>query len=136
MKKLLELKKKHHFKFKESTGFNKHILKFGSAGFKTDRSKCIPLKQEDLLKLLILKNLKKTYQKKWKIFFYLGYPYNKTNLPLESRMGKGKGEINYSFNYYRAGSMLFELKGVGFTNLKSLRLQLNKKNIIKLKLIS
>lgn len=64
MKKLLELKKKHHFKFKESLGFNKHILKFGSEGFKINQSKCISSKQEDFLKLTILKNLKKTSQKK------------------------------------------------------------------------
>ena len=50
-------------------------------------------------------------------------------------MGKGKGEIIYSFSYYRIGFILFELKGVNFTNAKNLELQLNKKNIAKLKLI-
>ena len=53
---------------------------------------------------------KKVANKKFKILFYSKCNYNQTKLPLESRMGKGKGEVFTSFGYYKAGSLFFEIK--------------------------
>lgn len=127
--------KKHHFKFKNKFKYSKHILKYGTIGFKIIQKKKLSNKQEEFLKLIILKILKKITQKKVKIIFFSNYFYNQTKLPLESRMGKGKGEICYSFSCYHIGYILFELKGLKIIEAINLKNQLNKKNILKFSLI-
>lgn len=129
-------RKKHHFKFKSKLAWAKHTLKSGSLGFKVIKSVCVIDKQEDFLKLLIAKTLKKITNDKGKILFYSNQFYNKTQLPLESRMGKGKGEIICSFSYYKAGFILFELKGFNLIDALKLKTYLNNKKIIKFSLIS
>lgn len=128
--------KKHHFKFRNKFSYSKHITKFSNLGFKVIQTKIISNKQEDFLKLLIIKILKKASHKKIKVLFYSNCFYNQTKLPLESRMGKGKGEICYSFGYYKVGYILFELKGSKVSEAINLKKQLNKKNILKLSLIN
>lgn len=128
--------KKHHFKFQKKLNYSKHILKNGTIGFKIVKEKKISSKQEELLKLLIIKSLKNITQGKGKVFFYCSNFFNQTKLPLESRMGKGKGEILYSFSYYKIGYILFELKGFTYSEAMILKHKLNKKNILKFSLIN
>nr|YP_011017752.1 ribosomal protein L16 [Polysiphonia morrowii]WQF69598.1 ribosomal protein L16 [Polysiphonia morrowii] len=128
-------RKKHHFKFKNKLTWTKHTLKYGSLGFKIIKCICIIDKQEEFLKLLIIKTLKKITNSKGKILFYSNQFYNKTKLPLESRMGKGKGEIICSFSYYKTGFILFELKGFDLIDALKLKTYLNNKKIIKFSLI-
>nr|YP_010619960.1 Ribosomal protein L16 [Xiphosiphonia pinnulata]WAX03973.1 Ribosomal protein L16 [Xiphosiphonia pinnulata] len=129
------IQKKNHFKFKRLLTFKKHILKIGAIGFKINQTCCINDSQESLLKLIILKTIKKISLIKVKIFFNSKCFYSATKLPLESRMGKGKGEICHSFGYYKKGFILFELKTFSITKAIKLQKQLDKKKIIKLKTI-
>nr|YP_010620190.1 Ribosomal protein L16 [Dipterosiphonia australica]WAX04226.1 Ribosomal protein L16 [Dipterosiphonia australica] len=127
--------KKLHFKFKYANTFNKHILKFGKFGFKINKTICLDSTKEEFLQLFILKNLKNISLKKTKIFFSFACFYTKTKLPLESRMGKGKGEIINLFGYYKKGFILMELLQISSFNIYKLFTQLNKKKILKLSLI-
>jgi len=127
--------KKIHFKFKNSSTFQKHLLKFGTIGFKVVKSTTIFHNQEEFLNLFLLKNLKIFTTKKIKIFNSFASFYSKTKLPLESRMGKGKGEIFNSFGYYKRGYILLEFINLSFTIALKLKLNLNKKNIVKFNLI-
>jgi ribosomal protein L16/L10AE len=119
--------KKHHFKFKNKLVFNKHLLKFGSLGLKLKYSICIDNKENNLIKFLILKKIKKISNKKISIFFHYKQNFNKTKLPLESRMGKGKGEIFNSFGYYKSGSLFLEFRNFDLNDAFLLKNYLNKK---------
>ena len=127
--------KKSHFNFKNFFSYNKHILKFGIFGFKIIQTCCVLKNQESIFRLLLLKYLKIINSKKSKIFFFSNSYFTQTKLPLESRMGKGKGEIVDLFGYYRKGFILFELTEISLTNVLKLKKKLNKKNIFKLYLI-
>nr|YP_010619983.1 Ribosomal protein L16 [Tayloriella tenebrosa]WAX03996.1 Ribosomal protein L16 [Tayloriella tenebrosa] len=135
MKKNMNSRRKHHFKFYRSINFKKHILKFGTIGFKLEKTCCINDFQGNFLKFIILKNLKKISLTKTKFFLNLNYFYSATKLPLESRMGKGKGEICHFFGYYKKGFILFEIKAIKLIEAIKLQKQLNKKKIVKLKII-
>nr|YP_010620213.1 Ribosomal protein L16 [Dictyomenia sonderi]WAX04249.1 Ribosomal protein L16 [Dictyomenia sonderi] len=128
-------RKKYHFKFKRSLNSTKHILRWGTIGFKIGQTTCISDSQENFLKLLILKDLKQFSISKPKVFFYSKCFYSATKLPLESRMGKGKGEICHFFGYYEKGFILFELKKISFSEAIKLKTQLNKKENLKFKII-
>nr|QUJ09423.1 ribosomal protein L16 [Neorhodomela munita] len=131
----MQIKKKHHFKLKFFFKFKKHLLKFNSFGFKVISSKKVLNKQEIYLKLYIIKALKVMSKNKIKIWFFSNCFYNLTKLPLESRMGKGKGEIIDTFGFYKKGFILFEMKGISLTDAINLKNKLNKKNIFKFALI-
>nr|YP_010620167.1 Ribosomal protein L16 [Gredgaria maugeana]WAX04203.1 Ribosomal protein L16 [Gredgaria maugeana] len=132
-KKLLNYRKTH-FYFKNILSFKKHFLKFGIVGFKLKKSICFTNKQKDILKLFLLKFFKKIF-KKSKFFFSMNFFYSYTQLPLESRMGKGKGEILYNFGYYKKGFILFEIKSISLKEAMKLQIYLNKKKILKVNLI-
>nr|YP_010620052.1 Ribosomal protein L16 [Rhodomelopsis africana]WAX04065.1 Ribosomal protein L16 [Rhodomelopsis africana] len=135
MKKTIFSRKKYHFKFKNTLSFKKHILKFGNMGFKIKNATCLKESQEVLLKLKILKILKKIKLTKTKIFFALNSFYSATKLPLESGMGKGKGEIHYFFGYYKKGFILFELKTIPLIKAMELQKQLNKIKFLSFKIV-
>nr|YP_010944678.1 ribosomal protein L16 [Palisada intermedia]WMC20775.1 ribosomal protein L16 [Palisada intermedia] len=128
--------KKHHLKYKKHhLKYKKHLLKFSFIGFKVILFHCLTKKKIDFLKLLILKKLKGISKKKVKIWFFSNCFFNSTQLPPDSRMGKGKGEVKESFGFYKKGFILFEIKGIStFNSIKLLKF-LNNQKIIKLKLI-
>lgn len=132
---MLVSKKKHHFKFKKKIVLNQHILKFGNLGFKLKKTICVNQEQEQFIKLLILKKIKQNKSKKIKIQFYFKNSYSKTQLPLETRMGRGKGDVLYSFGYYKAGYLLFELRNLYVNDAIKLKNYLNKKTSLKFYLI-
>lgn len=127
--------RKHHFKFKKKLTLNKHLLRFGSIGLKLKYTICVDSKKENLIKFLILKKLKKISNKKISIFYYYKQNFNKTKLPLESRMGKGKGEICNSFSYYKSGSLFLEFKNLNLNDAFLLKNYLNKKTSLNFCLI-
>nr|YP_010620121.1 Ribosomal protein L16 [Melanothamnus gigas]WAX04157.1 Ribosomal protein L16 [Melanothamnus gigas] len=129
------LQKKQHFQFKHLFSYKKHILKHGNCAFKLNYTYCFTFKQEEFLKLFILKNLKQITVKKIKIFFNSHCFNSQTKLPLESRMGKGKGEIMNLFGNYKKGFILFELCEISILQARRLQTFLNKKKIARFKLI-
>lgn len=132
---MLNSKKKTHFKFKQKVSCKKHISSLGFYGFKLKNSVCIDSKYFDLLKFLILKKIKKNQNTKIKLLFCSKYNYNKTKLPMESRMGKGKGEIQSSFGYYKSGFLLFKLRNSNLNDVLILKNYLNKKTSLNFSLI-
>ena len=93
---------------------------------------CINIVSQNFIKFYILKLVKKNSNKKIKIFFYFKNDFNYTKLPLESRMGKGKGEIKNSFGYYKSGYILIEFKNFRLIDIITLKNYLNKKKFINL----
>ena len=108
------LMKKTHNKYKRIINSSKHLLKFGSLGLKNQSFLHLSKQKYFLLYNLILKNLKKLTlkNKKFKIWSPITFNKNLTKLPLESRMGKGKGSICDSSSFLKPNTILFE-----FTNL-------------------
>nr|YP_010620144.1 Ribosomal protein L16 [Herposiphonia versicolor]WAX04180.1 Ribosomal protein L16 [Herposiphonia versicolor] len=129
------IQKKTHFNFQNFFSFNKHILKFGKFGFKIKFTLCVSKNKFLIFKLFLLKNLKLLNNNKIKIFILQNFYFTKTKLPLESRMGKGKGEIVNLFGYYKKGFILFELTGISFFTALKLKKILNKKNIFQFYLV-
>lgn len=123
----LNNKQKNHFVFKKKRALKKHIFKFSLTSFKLKHSICITEKQENLLKFFILKKVKKLSNKKIKLFFYFRKQFSYTKLPLESGMGKGKGEIVSFFGFYKSGFLLIEFKNFYLNDLILLKNYLNKK---------
>nr|YP_009325878.1 ribosomal protein L16 [Choreocolax polysiphoniae]APC24870.1 ribosomal protein L16 [Choreocolax polysiphoniae] len=131
----MRTKKKYFFKYKNLFKYKKHLLKFNSIGFKIIFSKIILKKEEEYLKLYIIKIFKSEFKKKIKIWFFFNCYYNLTKLPIESRMGKGKGEIIDTFGFYKKGFILFEINNIFIYEALNLKKKLNKKNILKFKII-
>lgn len=127
--------KKHQLKYNISKKFTKHLNRFGEFGFKIILFKRISKKKEDFLKFLILKKTKEFSSKKIKLWFFSNCYFNLTQLPLESGMGKGKGEVKDLFAFYKKGFILFEMKGISFFDSIKLLNFLNNQNIIKFKLV-
>lgn len=128
--------KKHHLKYKKHhLKYKKHLLKFAFIGFKTTLFYCLSKKKEDFLKLIILRKLKIVSKKKTKIWFFSNCLFNVTQLPPDSRMGKGKGEVIESLGVYKKGFILFEIKNISVFNSIKLLKFLNNQKIIKLSLI-
>ena len=63
----MQVRKKHHFKLKKFFKFKKHLLKFNSFGFKVISSIKVLKKQEEYLKLYIIKSLKNISKNKFKV---------------------------------------------------------------------
>nr|WAX04111.1 Ribosomal protein L16 [Polysiphonia sp.] len=131
----LARQQKLHFVFFDSLTYKNHLLKNNLIGLKVRLTTCIKKKQEVFLKLLILKLLKKISLKKVKVFFNFHCFYTQTKLPLESRMGKGKGEIITLFGFYQKGYILMNFKNLSIWQAKFLQIHLNKKKIVKLQLV-
>lgn len=110
--------KKVHNKFKIKLKFKNHLLKFGKFAFKVNSNKLIKLKQLEIYKFILLQKLKKlesnTKSKVW-LLPYLNL--NLTKLPLESRMGKGKGSFYDNGVFFQSGTILFEFDNVSKFNL-------------------
>nr|YP_010620098.1 Ribosomal protein L16 [Periphykon beckeri]WAX04134.1 Ribosomal protein L16 [Periphykon beckeri] len=135
MKKKLILRKTH-FLFKPKLTKKKHMLTTTNfVGFKLMKTVCFTSKEEDYLKLTILKIFKKlTLIYRPKIFFYFHKIYSHTKLPLEARMGKGKGEITNNFGYYQKGIILFSITKLTLLEAYKFQIYFNKKNILKVKI--
>ena len=127
--------KKHYLSYKVNKQYRNHLIKSGSIGFSILSANRVSRKKENLLKLIILRKLKEFSSKKFKIWFFSNCLFNLTELPLESRMGKGKGEVRDSFAFYKKGLVLFEIKGLSFFESSELTKSLNDHNILKFKLI-
>ena len=117
--------RKHYLKYPKKRRFHKHTVRLGTVGFKVCRPKRISHQKQSLLKLIVLKKTKELIGRKLKIWFFSNCTFNLTKLPLESRMGKGKGEVKNTFAFYRPGYILFELQGVSVLEAKKLLRFLN-----------
>lgn len=128
---------KNHTIYLKQIKYSKHLIKTtGKIGFKITCFKKVTEKQQTSLKLIILKNLKELLKKKTKVWFFWQVNQVKTKLPLETRMGKGKGHIVENFGFFKPGSLLFEVSEIDFEDALILKNRINKKNILKVNTIS
>nr|BDN85874.1 ribosomal protein L16 [Microheliella maris] len=88
----------------------KTCLNFGTFGLKAMESGRITARQIEATRRVITRKTKKL-GKLW-IMIFPSVPV--TSKPAEVRMGKGKGSVDFWVAPIKAGTILFELKGVPF----------------------
>lgn len=110
--------------------FKNNILKFGSIGLKANQSGIVNLKQLESARQIITKNTKKKVKIWVKLFFNLSI----TIKPLGTRMGKGKGKINYWASRVSKGNIIFEVSGSNKKKIINSLIYCKKKLPIKTKI--
>jgi large subunit ribosomal protein L16 len=88
--------------------FKTNNLSFGNIGMKSQVSGLISARQIEAARRVIAKKIKRKGKVWVRLFPYLPV----TSKPTESRMGKGKGSVEYWAARVAAGSTLFEICGV------------------------
>nr|YP_009476675.1 ribosomal protein L16 [Storeatula sp. CCMP1868]AVM81168.1 ribosomal protein L16 [Storeatula sp. CCMP1868] len=118
-----KFKKSHQkcFRTKETTNLS---LSKGNFGLKATQNKETNAKQIESVKKFFIKKSNRTIKIWVNIFPHLP----KTKKPLEVRMGKGKGNVEYWYSFVKTGKIVFE-----FDNLnKSLKHTIQKSGVQKL----
>ena len=100
-----KIKKSKLKKFKYK---NNNKLKFGEIALKATVSGIITARQIEAARKIIVRKIKR----KGKIWICVFPNLPITSKPSESRMGKGKGSVNYWVARVRGGNTLFEICGV------------------------
>ena len=90
--------------------FKSNSLKFGTVGLKSIESGMISAKQLEAARQAISRKIKRG----GKLWLRVQPTIPITSKPLEVRMGKGKGNVNYWSARVRGGTVLFELCGINF----------------------
>ena len=108
----LQPKKSKYKKYKKGKltklNFKSNKLVFGSIGIKSLESGIISSRQIEAARQAISRRI----QRKGKLWIRIFPSYPVTKKPIEVRMGKGKGAVNYWAAKVSGGSMLFELEGI------------------------
>nr|YP_011017706.1 ribosomal protein L16 [Griffithsia okiensis]WQF69529.1 ribosomal protein L16 [Griffithsia okiensis] len=132
----MKLLLKTHNKFSNNFNQSKHLLKFGTFGIKVLENYLIEKSKLDSLHFILIRKFKNLEsKKKIKVWNYLILNYSLTKLPLESRMGKGKGAIFSSGIFLNSGNIIFEFSNINLNEALEIFFCINKKISIKLKLI-
>lgn len=88
--------------------FKANKLNFGEIGLKTEESGMINARQIEAARRAITKKTKR----KGKLWIRIFPDLPITSKPNESRMGKGKGSVDYWVARVKGGTTLFELCGI------------------------
>lgn len=88
--------------------FKSNTLKFGTIGLKTIESGLISARQLESARQAISRKVKRA----GKLWLRVQLTTSITSKPLEVRMGKGKGTVEYWSSKVKGGTVLFELCGV------------------------
>jgi len=123
--------KKFHQKCYKSRETKNLFLSKGIFGLKSLQNKELKAKQLEALKKSFLKKGGKNV----KIWLNLFPHFSKTNKPLESRMGKGKGNISFFYYFVKTGKIIFEFDGFNSHFVKIVKKNTIKKFPFKTKLI-
>ncbi len=108
-----------------------NFLFIGNFGIKSIFSGRIKDCQIESARKLLTKNIKKTDKIWFRLFTFLAV----TSKPIETRMGKGKGNIDFYCFPLKAGRILFEFQGVSLQTALKLNSGINSKLPVKTKLI-
>ena len=126
-----------HNHYNHYSAQKRHLLQFGTFGFKVMSFSRISENQIEVISWLIQKKLKKISGKNNFKFWFLIYPnLYLTKLSLEARMGKGKGPFNTYAFFIKAGTILCEFDNLSLSEIKKVFKFINKKFPGKLKLIN
>ena len=90
--------------------FKSNSLKFGTVGLKSVESGFISVKQLEAARQAISRRIKRN----GKLWLRIHPTLSVTSKPLEVRMGKGKGNVEYWSTRVKGGTVLFELCGIKF----------------------
>ena len=88
--------------------FKSNTLKFGTVGLKSIESGVISVKQLESARQAISRKIKRS----GKLWLRVQSFFPVTSKPLEVRMGKGKGNVDYWAVRVQGGTVLFELCGI------------------------
>lgn len=87
---------------------NTHRLMFGSFGLKTLETNLIKASHIEAMRRVIIRDLRR----KGKIWFRIFPSKPITTKPLKTRMGKGKGSVQYWAEPVKPGQIIFEISGI------------------------
>jgi len=130
----IKYKKLHKKRFFKGIDYRSTSLKFGHYGLKALNSSILTFNQIEAGRKAINQVLKRT-GKIW-IRIFTSLPITKK--PIETRMGKGKGNVSHWVCYVKPGTVLYEINNISFLKAKealtnaSLKLSLKTKFIKKL----
>lgn len=99
--------RKYHQKCYKTKETKNLFLSKGKFGLKAVQNKELNAKQLEATR----KNFLKKGNKGVKIWLNFFPHFPKTKKPLESRMGKGKGNVDYWYFFVKTGKVLFEFDG-------------------------
>lgn len=128
---------KTHKLYKIKYNQNNSNLKYGQFGIKVvsfDKITQVKLNAIDRLVTNFLKNLTNN-KKEIKIWKPIVFNFTLTKLSSESRMGKGKGSAYTKAIFLKPGTVLFEIKGITFLQVKEVFQFIEKNVSFKIKLI-
>lgn len=103
----LKWRKQHRDKLK-GNATRGHRLAFGDFGLKALEAKYVTARQIEACRVAIARKLRREGQTWIRIF----PDRPKTKQPAETRMGKGKGEVDHYFAVVKPGRIMFEIAGV------------------------
>lgn len=86
---------------------NSHSLQFGSFGLKTLETNLLKASHLEAIRRVMIRDLRK----KGKIWFRIFPSKPITSKPLKTRMGKGKGSVQYWAAPVKAGQVILEING-------------------------
>lgn len=123
--------KKYHQKcYKTKATKNLFLLK-NSLGVKSTQNRELNTKQLESIKKEFIKKGNKNIKVWFNIFFHL----SKTKKSLESRMGKGKGNIDSWYSFIKTGKIVFEFDNYNKHFLNQIQKSTLKKLPFKTKLV-
>lgn len=108
-----------------------NFLVIGDFGLKSISSQRIKEYQIEAMRKFLVKKIRKNDKFWLRIFPFLSV----TSKPIETRMGKGKGNISSYFFPLKAGRVIFEFQGISLKAALDLSISINSKLPIKAKLI-
>lgn len=114
--------KKTHTNINKTLTNSNHLLKFGSHGLKISSNLRLTKNQLICLDRSLLKKLKNldTQIKNYKLWSFITLNKTLTKQPLESRMGKGKGNILTEVVFLRKGSIIYEFQNIKVQSIKEI----------------
>lgn len=126
----IKFKKVHRNKFSFKKMRRISICK-SQFGLKSLTSSFLSERQIGMILKLLNKNLKKNSKVFLRVFCFMPV----TKKPLETRMGKGKGNFNFWNSPIKAGQTLIEIQNVNIDILKDIEFSLSKKLALQLKIV-
>nr|UVF63038.1 ribosomal protein L16 [Synarthrophyton patena] len=110
--------KKSHKNFSKTLTYSRHLLKFGSIGFKAMSEGTITKEHIFSIERSLQQKLKilTHNSKNTKIWCLLYTNKVVTKLGLESRMGKGKGSVYTESVFIKPGCIIYEFKNITLQN--------------------
>ena len=126
----LNLKHFHRFNFKRLATRNK-LINEGNYGLKVLETGLINPNELKALNFFIKKKLKK----QGKFWLNLNPNFTKTKKPIETRMGKGKGNIDGLYCFVKRGQVILEIKSISNQLSIEILKEVKKKISLKTKIL-